>query len=250
MPRSVAALVLREMATSYGRSPGGYLWAVLEPVAALAVLTVVFAVVLRSPSLGNSFPLFYASAYLPFMLFNDLANRMATSIRFSRPLLGYPAVSFVDALLARFLLALATHLVVGAIILTGILTLMDTHALLNLPRLLEGLALATAIALGVGVLNCYLMTAFPVWERAWQIVTRPLFLISGVLYIYEDLPRFAQEILWWNPLLHVTGIARTGIYSTYQAQYASVLFVLIVAAVTLALGMLLLYRFNRDLMED
>jgi capsular polysaccharide transport system permease protein len=250
MPRSVAALVLREMATSYGRSPGGYLWAVLEPVAALAVLTVVFAVVLRSPSLGNSFPLFYASAYLPFMLFNDMANRMATSIRFSRPLLGYPAVSFVDALLARFLLALATHLVVGAIILTGILTLMDTHALLNLPRLLEGVALATAIGLGVGVLNCYLMTAFPVWERAWQILTRPLFLISGVLYIYEDMPRFAQEILWWNPLLHVTGIARTGIYSTYQAQYASVLFVLIVAAVTLVLGMLLLYRFNRDLMEN
>jgi capsular polysaccharide transport system permease protein len=127
---------------------------------------------------------------------------------------------------------------------------MDTHALLNLPRLLEGVALATAIGLGVGVLNCYLMTAFPVWERAWQILTRPLFLISGVLYIYEDMPRFAQEILWWNPLLHVTGIARTGIYSTYQAQYASVLFVLIVAAVTLVLGMLLLYRFNRDLMEN
>ncbi|MEL6475009.1 MAG: sugar ABC transporter permease, partial [Pseudomonadota bacterium] len=27
--RSIIALMLREMATSYGRSPGGYLWAVL-----------------------------------------------------------------------------------------------------------------------------------------------------------------------------------------------------------------------------
>jgi capsular polysaccharide transport system permease protein len=250
LARSVAALVMREMATTYGRSPGGYLWAVLEPVAALAVLSVVFALVLRAPSLGNSFPLFYASAYLPFMLFNDMANRMATAIRFSRPLLSYPAVSFVDSLLARLLLALLTHLLVGAIILTGILTLMDTHALLNLPRLLGGVALAVAMGIGVGAVNCYLMTAFPVWERAWQILTRPLFLISGVIYIYEDLPRMAQAVLWWNPLLHVTGITRTGVYSTYEAQYASVLFVAVVATVTLALGMLLLYRFNRDLMED
>lgn len=250
MPRSVAALMLREMATSYGRSPGGYLWAVLEPVAALAVLTVVFSLMLRTPSLGNSFPLFYASGFLPFVLFNDMANRMATSIRFSRPLLAYPAVSFIDALLARFLLALMTHLVVGAIILTGILTLMETHALLNLPRLLQGVALATAAGLGVGAVNCYLMTAFPVWERAWQILTRPLFLISGVLYIYEDLPRIAQDILWWNPLIHVIGITRTGIYSTYHAQYASTAFVAICATTTLTLGLTLLYKFNRNLIDD
>ena len=42
MPRTIVALVLREMATTHGRSPGGYVWAVLEPVAALIVMTVVF----------------------------------------------------------------------------------------------------------------------------------------------------------------------------------------------------------------
>ena len=30
--RAVAALVLREMSTRYGRTPGGYLWAILEPL--------------------------------------------------------------------------------------------------------------------------------------------------------------------------------------------------------------------------
>ncbi|MDJ0823602.1 MAG: sugar ABC transporter permease, partial [Paracoccaceae bacterium] len=29
--RAVMALMLREMSTSFGRSPGGYLWAILEP---------------------------------------------------------------------------------------------------------------------------------------------------------------------------------------------------------------------------
>lgn len=249
MPRTVVALMLREMATSYGRNPGGYIWAVLEPVAALALLSVVFSLVLRSPSLGNSFPLFYASAYLPFMLFNDVANKMATSIKFSRPLLTYPAVTFIDALTARLLLTLMTHLVVGTIILGTILTVMNTHTLLNLPRVLEGIALASVLGLSVGALNCYLMTAFPVWERAWQILTRPLMILSAVLYIYEDLPRFAQEVMWWNPLIHVTGITRTGVYSTYHAAYASPLYVLLVSGVLLVFGLLLLYRYNRDLME-
>ena len=249
MPRTVMALILREMATTYGRSPGGYLWAVLEPVLALAMLTVIFALVLKSPSLGNSFPLFYASGYLPFVLFNDVANTMARSIRFSRPLLNYPAVTFIDALLARFILTTLTHLLIGALILTGILTLMDTHTLLDIPRVLEGVALAAVLGLGVGVVNCYLMTAFPIWETAWAIATRPLFLMSGIFYIYEDLPWLAQDVLWWNPLMHITGLTRTGIYSTYEADYTDPRYVLVVAGVLLITGLLLLYRYNRDLME-
>jgi capsular polysaccharide transport system permease protein len=249
MARTVTALALREMATSYGRSPGGYLWAILQPTLALTVLTLAFSIVLRSPSLGSSFPLFYASGYLPFMLFNDVSNTMARSVKFSRPLLGYPAVTFVDALIARFLLTTMTHLVIGSLILTGILAFMDSHALLDIPRILEGVALAALFGAATGVLNCYLMSAMPLWETAWSIATRPLFLMSGVFFIYEDLPAFGREFLWWNPLIHVTGITRTGIYSTYEADYSSAVYVLAVSGIAGVLGLMLLYRFNRDLME-
>lgn len=249
MARTVTALLLREMATSYGRNPGGYLWAILQPALALAMLTAVFSVILRSPSLGNSFPLFYASGFLPFVLFNDVSNTMARSIKFSRPLLGYPAVTFVDALLARFILTTMTHLVVGSLILCGILTAMDTHVLLDIPRILQGVALAAVFGLAMGILNCYLMSAMPIWETTWSIATRPLFLISAVLFIFEDLPPFGRELLWWNPLVHITGITRTGIYSTYEADYASTVYVLSVSGVAGFLGLMLLYRFIRDLME-
>jgi hypothetical protein len=47
--RTITALILREMATTYGRSPGGYLWAVLEPVAGVALLSLVFSLALRNP---------------------------------------------------------------------------------------------------------------------------------------------------------------------------------------------------------
>ena len=54
--RTIMALMLREMTTSYGRSPGGYVWAILEPVGAVAMITLVLSVGLRIriPSQGTS----------------------------------------------------------------------------------------------------------------------------------------------------------------------------------------------------
>ena len=57
------ALIIREMATTYGTSPGGYLWALLEPVAGIALLTFVFTLALDTPPLGQNFAFFYASGY-------------------------------------------------------------------------------------------------------------------------------------------------------------------------------------------
>ena len=250
MPRTIAALILREMSTTHGRDPGGYLWAIVEPVAALMLLSAIFSFLLRTPSLGTSFPLFYATGYLPFMLFNDVANKMATSIKFSRPLLAYPAVTFFDALLARFLLNILTHLMVGYIIFTTLIFVFGARAEIDLPAILLGYLMASALGIGVGTLNCYLMTSFPIWERAWQIATRPLFIISGIFFLYGDLPPTAQDILWFNPLIHVVGIMRSGFYATYQDDYISVLYISSIAALTFTFGLLLLWRNHRRLMEN
>jgi capsular polysaccharide transport system permease protein len=248
--RTIAALMLREMATSYGRSPGGYLWAVLEPVAALAMFSVGFAVLFASPPIGNSFPLFYATGFLPFTMFNVIANKMATSINFSKPLLAYPAVTFIDALIARFLLNVLTQLMVAYIVFFGIIVIFDARADLDLPMILLSFSLAAFLGIGVGTLNCYLMTAFPIWERSWQIATRPLFIISGIFFTFSSMPLFAQNILWFNPLLHVVGLARSGFYGSYRADYVSVSYVLVIASLTLLLGLLLLHRHHRDLLEN
>lgn len=250
MPRTVFALMLREMATTYGRSAGGYLWAILDPVLALALLSVVFSMAFTRPSLGTVFPLFYATGYLPFTLYNDIAGKMASSIRFSRPLLDYPCVTFVDALLARFILTTIVQFTVAAIVLIGIVLIYSPTQHFELTLLLKSLCLAAYLGLGVGTLNCYLTTRFSAWERTWSIINRPLFLISGVFYLYGSMPREVQEFLWYNPLLHVVGIMRKGVYASYDDSYVNTLYVLGIATVTLFFGVLLLARNHRDLLEQ
>jgi capsular polysaccharide transport system permease protein len=247
--RNVFALMLREMATTYGSSPGGYFWAVFDPAAALIVFSVVFSYALSVPPIGNSFPLFYATGYLPFMLFNDVANKMATSITFSRPLLAYPAVTFLDALIARFLLNVLTHMMVGYIVFTVLILVAGARTELDLPAILLGVAMGSMLGIGVGTLNCYLMSSFFIWERAWQLATRPLFLISGVFFMFGALPQKAKDVLWYNPLVHVIGMTRSGFYANYDASYVSVTYVAIISVVTFALGLLLLWRHHLYLLE-
>ena len=100
MGRIVSALMLREMSTQYGRSPGGYLWALIEPLGAIAIMALGFSLLLRSPPLGNSFILFFATGHVPFNLYQVLSRTVARSITFSKSLLAYPVVSWVDAIVA------------------------------------------------------------------------------------------------------------------------------------------------------
>ena len=248
--RTILALILREMSTTHGRSPGGYLWAIVDPVAGLFLLSLVFSVAFRNPPIGTSFPLFYATGFLPFVMFNDIANKMAVSINFSRSLLAYPAVTFVDALIARFLLTLLTHLMVAYIIFTTLIFVFGARSQIDLPHILLGYSCAASLAIGIGTLNCYLMTAFSVWERTWQILTRPLFIISGIFFIYSDLPKVAQDVLWYNPLIHIVGVMRAGFYASYKSDYVSLLFVFGIAITTFTFGLLLLWRNHRNLLED
>lgn len=248
--RSIAALVLREISARHGRTPGGYLWALLEPLGAIALLTVAFSLMLRAPPLGGSFALFYATGYLPFALFMALSMRVALAIRFSRPLLAYPRVSYLDALIARGLLALLTQITLTGVVLGALLVIEGLPGLFDPAAIALALAMGVALGAGVGIMNCFAFSMSPVWESAWQIAMRPLILVSGVLYLPEDLPAPAADWLWWNPLVHVTAMMRRGFYASYDAQDAAPAYVFGLSAALAALGLIALRGHHRHIVNE
>lgn len=248
--RTISALILREISTRYSRTPGGYLWNIVEPLAAVFLLSVGFSLLLRSPSLGTSFLLFYATGYLLFDLYGVIARSCANTINFSRPLLRFPSVTWVDALFARFFLNGLTGVLNSALLLGIILATVDSRTVLNIIPILQAISLALLLGLGIGVLNCVLFGLFPIWSLLWGIITRPLFLASGVLFLFEELPSAAQDVLWYNPLMHIIGLMRTGFYPTYTAAYVNQLYVLLISLGLLTLGLILLGRYHRDVINS
>ncbi|MDU8912156.1 ABC transporter permease [Aestuariicoccus sp. MJ-SS9] len=242
--------MLREMSTTYGRSALGYLWAILEPVAGIMLMTAIFSLGFRSPGIGTSFALFFASGILPFMGYMDISGKIAVALRFSKSLLFYPGVTFIDALIARLLMNAMTQIFISAFVLTGILWLYDLDVILDLPAIALAYAMAVALAAGVGTLNCFLLSLYPVWERTWAILNRPMFIISCIFFLYDTVPMPYRDWLWWNPLVHIVGQMRKGIYATYDATYVSPLYVFLVAGVLLTTGLLLLRRYHRDIINN
>lgn len=248
-PRTIFALMLREMSTRYGATPGGYIWAIAAPVGMIAVLSVAFSLLLRSPSLGDSFIVFYSTAYLPFTVYRNVSASVAGSINFSKSLLKFPAVSWVDAILARFFLNSLTTILVSYILLAIVLWATGTRAILDLVPIVTAFGMAMLLGLGTGALNCALFGLFPAWSQIWGIATRPLMIMSAVIYIMEDMPRTTQDILWYNPLVHITGLARSGFYSIYSPSYINLVYVGVWAMVPMLFGFLLLRRYHKDILN-
>ncbi len=246
--RSILALMLREMSTRYGRSPGGYIWAVLEPLGALVVMAFVFSLLLRSPSLGNSFLLFYATGYLPFLLYSLTLQTVMQALNFSKPLLMYPAVNWLDAIFARFILNALTSVAVTCIVLFVLLEFTDATAVLEFRHMILSLALAGLLGLGHGTFNCALVGLVPVYGSFWGIAQRPLLIAAGVFFLYEDLPPSIQVFLDWTPWIHFTALFRQGVYSNYAPDFISIPMVLLWALVPLAFGLLLLRKYRHEIL--
>ena len=247
--RIIMALILREMSATYGASAGGYIWALLQPVGFLIMLSFGFSLMVRTPSLGTSFFLFYASGYLPFNFYSEMATKIARSITYARALLSYPSVTWIDTVLSRFILHTVTMGLVSFLVISGCLLMISDRTIIELAPILIAMLLAALTGLGVGLVNATLEGLFPIWENLWKIVSRPLFLASGIFYIYEDLPSLAQDVLWWNPVLHITGLMRTGFYPNYHASYVSLTYTFGVAMILITLGLLFLRANHTKVLE-
>ena len=249
MARAIFALILREMSATNGRTAGGYIWKLGEPVLGIALFSFVASLAFRSPSLGNSFAIFFAGGWLPFLAFNDVQNRVASAITFSRRLLTYPSVTVIDAILARAILATVTQVVIFYLLVASLELVLTTETSYRFERVIAGMCMAVALGIGIGIFNCFFWHYFPLWRVVWNIITRPLMILSGVLFIYEDVPASYQSLIWWNPLVHVTGYTRSGFFSNYNPEWVSFIYVYLFALIPAVIGLFFLYHFHRRILH-
>jgi len=233
--RVILALMVREMITRYGRSWGGYVWAIAQPVGIIAVLSLAFAQFLIAPPLGTSFVLFYAVGYLPFAFFQTINQTVSTAVSMNRALMRFPVVTPLDAVLARGLLQGLTMVVVNVIILFGVSLVIEYRIKVDLAGFVLACLAGGLLGLGSGALNVVLFAFFPAYRNVWAIISRPLFLVSGIFYTVESMPPHLQPILILNPLVHVSGEAHKAFYPTYDGA-----FVMIAYPIGLAIGLFIL----------
>ena len=235
--RVLHALMLREMATRYGASRLGYVWALLEPVGFIALLSLLFSQLAHAPPIGHSFPLFYATGFIAFHWFHDISTVVAKSAYVNRPLFTFPAVTPLDTVLARFSLQALTGLAVAVVIFGAILAIAPGQVRIRPGPLVQGFVLAAVLGLSLGLFNVWATAISKTWELGWSLVSRPLLLISCVFYTFWSAPLLAREVLWFNPLIHVVGCIRAGFYPVYNASHVEPGYVLALSCCLTLVGL-------------
>ncbi|MDJ1018024.1 MAG: ABC transporter permease [Paracoccaceae bacterium] len=248
--RVISALMVREMSTRYGRSFGGYFWAIAEPVAMIALLSVAFSQFLRTPPLGSSFVLFYASGYIPFSFYITINNMTSAAVSKNKPLMNFPMVSPMDAVLARAALQILTMIVVSTVILLGMTMFVEEQIKISFPGFFSAILAASILGLGGGALNVVIFAFFPLYKIIWSIITRPLFIVSGIFYTVESMPTALQEILVLNPLVHVTGQSHKAFYTIYDGDFVFLAYPIALGTFFLLLGGALMLRHRSFIIDN
>lgn len=247
--RTVVALCLREVTTSNGDTAGGYLWSVVSPVIGIVGLTIIFSAGFRTPPLGENFAIFYATGMLPFTMFRSVCARVEHSIRASRNLLNFPRVTIFDVLISKFIMAVMTQAAISVLVLGFILYVYKPDVTFHVIQVMQAFGVAALLGFGIGVMNCAIKTKLPLWEMVWTFISRPLLLVSGVMFLVETLPRPYNEWLLWNPLVHFIGRLREAFYVDYIGSYTDLRYPLEIALVTSFIGLAGIKLFARELLD-
>lgn len=238
--RNIRALIVRDLMMRYGRGNLGFAWAILEPMILCSGVMVVWSVTVGSVKHGINLVEFILTGYMPLTLWRHMTNHSVMIFRRSAELLYHRRISLFDIVGAKlcleFIGATAALLVVwGGLNIFGIVGDIARLDLFILGWLMMGW-LAAAFSLILAAITEY-------WETAERFVQPFQYLsipISGTFALVDWLPKWAQDAVLFNPMVHCYEVFRGGFFGpsitvhyslTYFSACAFVLTYIGVAAV-------------------
>ena len=196
-------LTWRDIKVRYKQAVLGIAWALLQPVLTVVIFTIVFGVLLETPSQGLPYPLFVISALLPWQLFANALQRSSISLVANANLITkiyFPRLSIpLSAVFAALVDFGVSFIVLIAMMI--IYQFMPSWNILWLPAIIL-FALLTALAVGLwlSALNVQyrdVQHMVPFIIQAWMYA-------SPIVYPIEIIPEGIWRVLYGlNPMVGV-----------------------------------------------
>lgn len=242
MLRVIYALVLRETKTRYGRLQVGYLWAFLEPIFFVLILTTIFSYFGRVLGSADMPPTqFYLTGILSYFLFQHIVVQTMLATQANMQLLYFPQVQVFDLGAARAVLETITFFVVLTL-LTFLIWFaeLETVEIGDPLRIIFAAFLIAAFGYGVGTAIGSLNTLFPSLQFLAQVVMlRPLFFISGVFFTAEMIPETIRHYALLNPMLQLIELMRSAYFHSFESNYVDYHYLTGTILFTVFIGLLL-----------
>lgn len=247
MMRVTHALILREIKSRFGDQRLGYIWALLEPILFVVILSMLWRFRGMASSSGMGIELFLVTGFVPFFLFRNIMTACTKALGANRQLLTYPQVQLYDIILARLLLEFSTSFINFCIIVAGIyLAGINTVSVDSPLGVLAGFCMLALFGLGLGLGLAALYPIFPsIQPLSEALLGRPLFFTSGTFFSAEMLPDSARSYLLWNPLFQVIEYIRGSFFKGVESPYFDPKYTIGFLIILLFIGMLMQRALHR-----
>jgi ABC-2 type transport system permease protein len=229
------ALALKELKIRYKRSVLGFLWALLNPMLLMLVLTVVFSTVMPIKIPQGHYAIFLLSVLLPYTFFSQSLTYAVESVvgngdlikKVSLAKLVFP-VSAVVSNMINFLLSL---------IPLALITIALGHPFhwtwIYLPVPLLALTIFTLGAtFFFAVANVYYRDV----AHILQILLQILFYLTPIIYSLEQFPAKYRWVFKLNPLIYFMNGFRLSVYYGLLPAAQSILASFVCAFIALIFG--------------
>jgi ABC-type polysaccharide/polyol phosphate export permease len=238
----------RELHGKYRGSVLGLVWTLINPLALMAVYTVVFSVLLKAFSIEH-YPLFILSGLLTWVFFQSAVQMSASSLHGQPTLVKqvrFPRHFLPFAVVAANIVTLATMFVIVAV--ANLIVIPETRTTLwaSIPLLLPLIALASGLALVVG----YLTVVYRDVEHLLLTIFLPWFFLTPVFYNFDDLPGvsdrewLASLLYWGNFVSPFVRTIRDPLFFGLWPRLIDVAYVVVVSFGALLLGVLVARRMD------
>lgn len=202
-------LTWRDIKIRYKQTALGALWAIIQPLFAMVLFTVVFGLLARVPSDNIPYPLFAYAALVPWTFFSNAITNSGNSLVGSSTLISkvyFPRLFIPAAAVASGLLDLA----IASLLLIPLLIYFQitlTWRILLLP-LFAGLV--ALLALGVGMILSALNVKYRDVRYALPFLVQLWLFASPVIYPSSLVPANWRWLLSLNPM--------TGLIEAFRAS--------------------------------
>jgi lipopolysaccharide transport system permease protein len=240
----------RELYGKYRGSVLGLVWTLINPLALMAVYTLVFSVLLKAFSEElDPYPLFVLSGLVTWVFFQS-AVQMACSSLFAQPSLvkqvRFPRHMLPLAVVATNAVTLLVML--GVVVVVNVIVIPETRTTFwaAIPLLVPLVALASGLAVVFG----YLTVVYRDVEHLMNTVFLPWFFLTPIFYTLDQLPGI-RDREWVADLLYYANFVtpfveafRDPIFFGELPQPGDVAYCVVAASIALVLGMLVAGRMD------
>jgi lipopolysaccharide transport system permease protein len=238
-------LILRDVQVQYKQAAMGIAWAIVQPLFAVAVFSVIFGHFARMPSDGIPYPVFAFAAVLPWTYFAAAVRRGATGLvadaelvrKVYFPRLVIPMSGVIGPMVDFF---------ISLVVLLGVMFWFDMMPSWRLLAVLPLLGIAALLALAVGLWLSPINVRFRDVQHTLPFMIQVWMYATPIVYSLSIVPAEWRWLYSLNPMVGVIEGFRWAVFAKGDPDAVAIGISVLVIGVLLIAGLIFFKRMERS----